>query len=245
MNASIPKLAASPKQMKHRKMRFYFDYTTKDRSLYDYQGEEFPNTEHAYDFAAATAETLKNRLNGEWLGWSIAVRNAEGRTYFSITVGSIGTNPALTHDNDLVASRTTDKSAFADSPAHLLIIEDVMTHGVVVDRIARKFGFVTEKAHSCDDACRALGVRPFDCITLDLVLGEHIGLDVLRYLSSIGCRAPIILISEADGDTREDVVQLGRALDLNICETVQKPIDLDALGTVLANVRRQIAASRS
>jgi len=174
-------------------MRFYFDYTTKGESLYDYQGEELLSTEDAYDFAAATAQTLKNRLDGDWAGWSIDVRNAEGRKYFSIAVGSIGTNLTIAQDDgEPVAAMPSEEARASVSHGNLLIIEDVPTHGVVVDRIARKFGFVTQRAQSCDDACDALGTRHFDCITLDLVLGEHIGLDVLRYLSSIGCRVPIM-----------------------------------------------------
>jgi len=67
---------------------------------------------------------------------------------------------------------------------------------------------------------------------------------VLRHLSSIGCRVPIILISQADRDTCEDVAELGRALDLNVCDPIQKPIDLDALGRVLADIRSQKPAER-
>jgi len=226
-------------------MRFYFDYTTKSESLYDYQGEEFSSAADAYDFAAATAQTLTNKLNGDWSGWSVDVHNAEGRKYFSITVGSIGSDlTAIRDDNDFVPARAASEgpAASTDCPAHLLIIEDVPTHGVVLDRIARKFGFVAQRAHSYDEACSALAARQFDCITLDLVLGEHIGLDVLHYLSSIACRAPIIPISEADRDTCEDVAQLGRALELNISEPIQKPIDLDALGRILAHIRRQKSA---
>jgi hypothetical protein len=68
--------------------RFFFDYTTKDQSLYDYRGDEFVNTQSAIEFAQATAQILTHSLSGDWVGWSIEVRNAEGKKYFSLPVGN-------------------------------------------------------------------------------------------------------------------------------------------------------------
>jgi hypothetical protein len=68
-------------------MRFFIDYTAKDRSLYDYQGDEFMSSKDAFDFAQETARSLKTTLDGEWIGWSVEVRDAEGRKYFSFSVG--------------------------------------------------------------------------------------------------------------------------------------------------------------
>jgi hypothetical protein len=60
-------------------MRFFIDYRTKDQSLYDYQGDEFMSSKDAFDFAEAIAQSLKNKLDGGWIGWSVEVRDAEGR----------------------------------------------------------------------------------------------------------------------------------------------------------------------
>jgi hypothetical protein len=67
-------------------MRFFIDYRTKDQSLYDYQGDEFMSSKDAFDFAEAIAQSLKNKLDGGWIGWSVEVRDAEGRKYFSFPV---------------------------------------------------------------------------------------------------------------------------------------------------------------
>jgi len=67
-------------------MRFFFDYTTKDQSLRDYQGDEFLSSRDAFDFAETTAQNLKNNLNGDWIGWSVEVRDAEGTKYYSLPV---------------------------------------------------------------------------------------------------------------------------------------------------------------
>jgi DNA-binding response OmpR family regulator len=118
-----------------------------------------------------------------------------------------------------------------------LIIEDEPIHCAVISRIAGRVGFTATKAFSYDAACKALGAKRFDCITLDLGLGEHIGIDVLRYLSTIRCRAQIIVISHSDKDFCKDVVELGKALDLNVYDAVLKPIDLEALREMLIQTR--------
>ena len=71
--------------------RFYFDYRSKDKSLYDYKGDEFVNSQAAIEFAEATVQVLKHSLAGAWVGWSIEVRNAEGEKFFSLAVGGVGT----------------------------------------------------------------------------------------------------------------------------------------------------------
>jgi hypothetical protein len=67
-------------------MRFFIDYKREDQSLYDYQGDEFISSKDAFDFAEETAQSLKNKLDGDWIGWSVEVRDAGGRKYFSVPV---------------------------------------------------------------------------------------------------------------------------------------------------------------
>ena len=71
-------------------MRFFFDYTTKDRSLYDFQGDDFHSPQSAIEFAEAIAQDLKCSLSNDWLGWWIEVRNAEGMKFISLPVESAG-----------------------------------------------------------------------------------------------------------------------------------------------------------
>jgi hypothetical protein len=70
-------------------MRFFFDCTTKDQSLYDYQGTEFHNSQAAIEFAEAMAEMLGASLAGEWKRWSVEIRNAEGKKLGALRVGTV------------------------------------------------------------------------------------------------------------------------------------------------------------
>jgi hypothetical protein len=67
-------------------MRFFIDYIAKDQSLYDHHGEEFMSSKDAFDFAEQTAQSLKNKLDGNWRGWSVEVHDAQGRKYFAFQV---------------------------------------------------------------------------------------------------------------------------------------------------------------
>ena len=53
-------------------------------------------------------------------------------------------------------------------------------------------------AASYDEAAKLLRENQFDCITLDLSLGERAGVEVLHLLSVINSQAPIIIISGAE-----------------------------------------------
>lgn len=73
-------------------MRFFFDYrAAEQRSIYDYNGNNFRSSEDALDFAQSTAQLLKNSLNGGWIGYCVEVRDAVGKKYFSIPVGAADT----------------------------------------------------------------------------------------------------------------------------------------------------------
>lgn len=212
-------------------MRFFFDYITKDQSIRDYHGDEFLSAEDALDFAETTAQALKSSLNGEWIGWSVEVRDAEGTKYFALPGMPV---------RQAAANAIAESDRSVKNPSNLLIIEDELVHSAIISRIAGRVGFTSTKARSYEEACKVLEAGQFDCITLDLGLGEHVGVDVLSYLSTIRCTAQIIVISHSDKDICDDMVELGRALDLNVYESVLKPIDLEALRETLVHIQTQL-----
>ena len=135
-------------------------------------------------------------------------------------------------------------AAADDRRSSLLVIEDALIHSNIIGRIAGQVGFAAASARSYEEACRILKARQFDAITLDLGLGAHVGLDVLRYLATLRCAAQIVIVSQSDRDVCDDMVQLGRALDLNVYVFVQKPIDLALLRDTLEHIRTQSALQK-
>ena len=119
----------------------------------------------------------------------------------------------------------------------LLVIEDASLHLSIVSKIASQAGFATTGANSVSEAARLLRERQFDCITLDLSLGEESGVEVLKLLAEMKCRTPIIVVSGSGDEAREETIKIGNFLDLNLCAPIPKPINL----TVLRNALTQIA----
>jgi PleD family two-component response regulator len=54
----------------------------------------------------------------------------------------------------------------------LLIVDDDATQRSVISRIAQRLGYETTMAVSFDEAAGLIADRPFDCITVDLSLGN-------------------------------------------------------------------------
>src|SRR6202030_3004723 len=89
-------------------------------------------------------------------------------------------------------------NAARDSMPRLLVIQDDHTHPMIHCRVAAKAGFVPAGASSYDEAAKLAQEPAFDCITLDLSLGNHAGTEMLHHLSMLGSTAPIIVVSGAD-----------------------------------------------
>ena len=213
-------------------MRFFFDYKAKHHSICDYNGEEFKDDHGAFDFAEATVHHLRTSLKDDWNTYSVEVRDAEGKIYFSLPV-TPGNSSEKKKDTNLPRPETPR--------VRLLIIEDRDVHAAVIGRRAAKLDFAVTTAQSYDNACEILRAEQFDCITLDLGLGDRVGLDILRYLAGIHSQAQTIVISETDKEIRDDVVELGRALGLSVYASIPKPIDLSALTEMLSHIQNHLA----
>ena len=120
--------------------------------------------------------------------------------------------------------------------SELLVIEDTSLHLSIVSKIASQAGFTTTGANSVGEAARLLRERSFDCITLDLSLGEESGVDILRLLAEMKCRTPIIVVSGSGDEAREETLKIGNFLDLNLCPPIPKPINLAVLRNALTEI---------
>lgn len=71
-------------------MRLFFDFTNEANSLRDYHGVEFQTPQRAKEHADALARHMTKSLRGDWVGWRIEVRNAEGVRFLSMPIGAVG-----------------------------------------------------------------------------------------------------------------------------------------------------------
>src|SRR5471030_3027931 len=122
----------------------------------------------------------------------------------------------------------------------LLVIDDAGVHRAILCRIGEKVGFETVGAASFDEAAKLLRENVFDCITLDLSLGERAGVEVLHLLSMIKYQGPIIIISGSEDTVCEETVKIGKSLNLNLGTPVPKPVDLAVLREQLTRIGKQV-----
>ena len=122
----------------------------------------------------------------------------------------------------------------------LLVIDDDHLHCMIICRIAAKAGFAPLAAASYEEAAKLTQETTFDCITLDLSLGAHAGVEMLRHLWVVGYKGPIIIISGCDDVVCRETVRVGKSLNLKIWEPVPKPVDLSLLRYSLERLKNQI-----
>ena len=119
----------------------------------------------------------------------------------------------------------------------LLVIDDDNLHRMIICRVAVKAGYLTSGAGSYDEAAQLVQENAFDCITLDLSLGDHAGVELLRHFWVIGCKVPIIIISGCDDATCSETVRVAASLKLNVWESIHKPVNLVVLRASLERLK--------
>ena len=140
-----------------------------------------------------------------------------------------------------VAAAAQEVSAAAGkvqpSAPRLLVIDDDTLHRMTICRAAAKAGYLPAGAASYDEAVRLLQGTAFDCVTLDLSLGDHAGVEMLRHFWVIGCKVPIIIISDRSDAACGESENVAEALKLNIWESIPKPVDISVLGDLLERLK--------
>jgi DNA-binding response OmpR family regulator len=139
----------------------------------------------------------------------------------------------LDSDQDLPAI----ENAARQTLPRLLVIDDDNLHRMIICRVAAKAGYLPAGAASYDEAAKLAQETAFDCITLDLSLGNHAGSEMLHHLSILGYTAPIIVVTGCDDATCQETVKLAGQLNLDVWECIPKPVDLVMLRRFLERLK--------
>jgi DNA-binding response OmpR family regulator len=130
------------------------------------------------------------------------------------------------------ATQTTALGNFA----RLLVIDDELVQRTIISKIGQQVGYEVLTVASFEDATRMLQNNAYDCITLDLSLGEHSGTQLLRSIAEAG-KTSVIVISGCEERVLNSTVRLANMLGIN-CIQIPKPLDLTEL-------RRSLSAKLS
>ena len=136
---------------------------------------------------------------------------------------------------DRTAARV--KQSALPSP-RLLVIDTDNLHRMTICRAADKAGFVPAGAANFAEAAKLTQASMFDCITLDLSLGQQTG-ELLRHLREIDCEAPVLIVGNRDAAGCRETLHFARSLGLNVGEPVPKPVDIDMLRDAFEQIRIQ------
>jgi EAL domain-containing protein (putative c-di-GMP-specific phosphodiesterase class I)/ActR/RegA family two-component response regulator len=115
---------------------------------------------------------------------------------------------------------------------HVLVIDDDSDMGAFVAEAAQSLGM---RCTSTTDPAQlpALFSPQITLILLDLMMPDIDGIEVLRILSELRCKARIVLMSGLSKRVLETAEKLARALGLTIAGHLQKPFRLAALEELL------------
>ncbi len=118
----------------------------------------------------------------------------------------------------------------------LLVIDDDNLHRMIICRVAVRAGYAPAGAATYEEAAQLVQDGSFDCITLDLSLGQHAGVELVRLLWVVGCKALIIVISGCDDATCAEAVKVAKSLNLVVL-AMPKPVDLAVLRYCLERLK--------
>ena len=118
----------------------------------------------------------------------------------------------------------------------VLVIDDDVTHRVVICQLAQKLGYVTAEAATIAEAADLIRTRRFDCMTLDLHLGAESGVELLGIMNSRQQNVPVIVISSADDVERWEVLRVATLHGIRVTE-VPKPLKIGVLREVFLELK--------
>ena len=118
----------------------------------------------------------------------------------------------------------------------LLVIDDDMIQRTIISRIGSQAGYKVVGAQSYEAAVDALTAQKFDCITLDLSLGEQSGALLLRTIVDTGNLVPVVVISGAEEHVLATTVKVAQSLGLDSIP-FRKPLNLIEVRAALTRKR--------
>jgi DNA-binding response OmpR family regulator len=123
----------------------------------------------------------------------------------------------------------------------LLLIDDEPHLATFVAKAGEICGYDPCIADGDDDFRAQFDARVPALVALDLGMPGSDGVELLRFLSAEGFTGPVLIISGFDRRILESAFRLGEALGLNMVGPLEKPTRLDALESMLMQLKPTLA----
>jgi two-component system, chemotaxis family, chemotaxis protein CheY len=122
-------------------------------------------------------------------------------------------------------------------PLQLLIVDDDAVQRALIALAAGHVGHAVTLAPSCAEAIKQIETSRFDCVTLDLMLEDGDGAEVLQAMARTKFAGTVIVVSGMNAARRVAARSFARSLGIEF-QSLPKPVDLAALRICLANLRK-------
>ena len=120
------------------------------------------------------------------------------------------------------------------SPLRLLVVDDDATQRDLIARAAKQAGHTVKFARSVAEAVKEVHDGDFDCVTLDLMLEDGDGTEVLSAMAAAKFAGSVILVSGMNAPQRTAARTHARLNNIDL-RSLPKPLDLSALRVCLAD----------
>ena len=120
-------------------------------------------------------------------------------------------------------------------PLQLLVVDDDATQRALIATAAKHAGHIVTMAQSCAEAIERIQTTRFDCVTLDLMLEDGDGIEVLQAIAMARFAGSVIVVSGMNAARRVAARSHARSLGIEL-QSLPKPVDLAALRICLANL---------
>lgn len=125
----------------------------------------------------------------------------------------------------------------------VLIIDDEYDIALVFSRVAESAGYVSFATADAEEFMQWVKVKKPTHILMDLQMPDMDGVELLRHLANVKCKAHIILISGFDPRVIEVTAKLAKQQGLNVAATLNKPVSAKQLKTLLLELKSQLDTS--
>jgi len=119
----------------------------------------------------------------------------------------------------------------------LLVIDDDAAQRMLIAQAAKLAGHVVTFAASCSEAIEQIQSRRFDCATVDLMLEDGDGTEVIKAMADAKFAGSVILVSGSNASRRIAARSYAKSLGVDL-QSLPKPMDLAALRICLANLTK-------
>lgn len=116
---------------------------------------------------------------------------------------------------------------------HILIVDDDPVQVAIIRGVCAKLGFEASFAASYQAAVDRIASQQFDCVTIDLSLGDRDGIELLRLIAAEANVPRIIVISGCDERILNATVRMAHAAGITDAISLPKPINLSSLREAL------------